>query len=102
MTSGTAALLLALKAWGIGPGDEVITAPNTFPAPTDVIMWTGATPVYVDIELDSYCMDVSKVEAAITPRTKAIMPVDAHGHAADLDALMERFRVPSIDGDEAA
>jgi dTDP-4-amino-4,6-dideoxygalactose transaminase len=89
MTSGTAALFLALKAWGIGPGDEVITVPNTFPAPTDVIMWTGATPVYVDIELDSYCMDVSKVEAAITPRTKAIMPVDAHGHAADLDALME-------------
>jgi dTDP-4-amino-4,6-dideoxygalactose transaminase len=88
MTSGTAALLLALKAFGIGAGDEVITVPNTFPAPTDVIMWAGATPVYVDMDLETYCIDISKVEAAITPRTKAIMPVDAHGHPADMDALV--------------
>src|SRR5215831_6884091 len=60
MTSGTAALLLALKAFGIGAGDEVITVPNTFPAPTDVIMWAGATPVYVDMDLETYCIDVSQ------------------------------------------
>ncbi|MBI4277064.1 MAG: DegT/DnrJ/EryC1/StrS family aminotransferase [Armatimonadetes bacterium] len=89
MTSGTAALFLGLRAWGVGPGDEVITVPNTFPCPSDAIMWNGAKPVYVDIDPETYCIDVSKIEDAITPRTRAIMPIDAHGHPADMDPIME-------------
>jgi len=73
--SGTSALHLALLAAGIGPGHEVITVPFTFVATVSAICYTGATPVFVDIEPDYFTIDASKIEAAITPRTRAIMPV---------------------------
>ncbi|MBM3449486.1 MAG: DegT/DnrJ/EryC1/StrS family aminotransferase [Armatimonadetes bacterium] len=92
LQSGTAAMHLALIAIGIGPGDEVITVPNTFSSVADVIILCGAKPVFVDVEPDTYNMNVSLVEAAITPRTKAIMPVHMNGHAVDMDPLMEIAR----------
>jgi dTDP-4-amino-4,6-dideoxygalactose transaminase len=92
VSSGTAAMHLALMAVGVGPGDEVITVPNTFSSVADVIILCGATPVFVDVEPDTYNMDVRRVEAAITPRTKAIMPVHMNGHAVDMDPLMEIAR----------
>src|SRR5690349_12226537 len=70
--SGTSALHLALLAAGIGPGDEVITVPFTFVATVSAICYTGATPVFVDVEPDYFTMDTTKIEAAITPRTRAI------------------------------
>jgi dTDP-4-amino-4,6-dideoxygalactose transaminase len=88
VSSGTAAMHLAMLAVGVGPGDEVITVPNTFSSVADVIIVCGGKPVFVDVEADTYNMDVSKVEAAITPRTKAIMPVHMNGHAVDMDPLM--------------
>lgn len=87
--SGTSALELILRAYGIGPGDEVITVANTFIATTLAIAYTGATPVLVDINPDTYNIDVSKTEAAITPRTKAIMPVHLYGQPADMDCILE-------------
>ena len=88
MSSGTAAMHIALLALGVGPGDEVITVPNTFSSVADVIILCGAKPVLVDVEPDTYNMNVGQVEAAITPRTKAIMPVHMNGHAVDMDPLM--------------
>ncbi len=85
--SGTDALILSLRALGIGPGDEVITAPNTFIATVGAIAMSGARPVFVDSD-EGYTIDVSKVEAAVTPRTKAIMPVHYSGNAADVEALL--------------
>jgi dTDP-4-amino-4,6-dideoxygalactose transaminase len=89
VNSGTSALHLALLAAGIGPGDEVITVPFTFVATVSAICYTGATPVLVDIEPDYFTMDPSKIEAAITPKTKAIMPVHLYGQPADMDPIME-------------
>ncbi|HEY3158246.1 MAG TPA: DegT/DnrJ/EryC1/StrS family aminotransferase [Vicinamibacterales bacterium] len=89
VNSGTSALHLALLAAGIGPGDEVITVPFTFVATVSAICYTGATPVLVDIEPDYFTMDSSKIEAAITPKTKAIMPVHLYGQPADMDPIME-------------
>lgn len=86
--TGTSALELALRAYGIGPGDEVITAANTFMASALAISYTGATPVLVDIDPVSYTLDPNLLEAAITPRTKAIMPVHLYGHPADMDAIV--------------
>lgn len=88
VNTGTSALHLALLAAGIGPGDEVITVPFTFVATAAAIGYTGATPVFVDIAPLTFTMDVSQIERAITPRTKAILPVHLYGHAADLDPIM--------------
>lgn len=92
VANGTAALHLALLAVGVGPGDDVITVPNTFSSVADVIILCGARPVLVDIEPDTYNMDIRRVEAALTPRTKAILPVHMNGHAVDMDPLMEITR----------
>jgi dTDP-4-amino-4,6-dideoxygalactose transaminase len=89
VNSGTSALHLALLAAGIGPGDEVITVPFTFVATVAAIGYTGARPVFVDVDPHTYTMDVSRVEAAITSRTKAILPVHLYGQSVDLDPLME-------------
>lgn len=86
--SGYSALELMIRAYDIGPGDEVITAANTFIATTLAISNTGATPVLVDCDPQTYNIDASKIEAAITPRTKAIMPVHLYGQAADMDAIV--------------
>ncbi len=87
--NGTDALFLIMAAMGIGKGDEVITTPFTFFATAECIAHTGATPVFVDIEPGTYNMDVSKVEAAITPRTKAILPVHIFGQCVDMDPLID-------------
>jgi dTDP-4-amino-4,6-dideoxygalactose transaminase len=88
VASGTAALHIGLLAVGVGPGDEVITVPNTFSSVADVIILCGARPVFVDVEADTYNMNVTLVEGAITSRTKAIMPVHMNGQAVDMDPLM--------------
>jgi UDP-2-acetamido-2-deoxy-ribo-hexuluronate aminotransferase len=85
--SGTEALLMSLLALGIGRGDEVITTPFTFAATVEMIVLAGATPVYVDIERDTCLIDAAKLEAKITPRTRAIMPVSLYGQVADMDAI---------------
>ncbi len=87
--NGTDALFLIMHALGIGKGDEVITTPFTFIATAEAIAHVGATPVFVDIEPDTYNMDVSLLEAAITERTKAIMPVHIFGQCVDMDPLLE-------------
>jgi dTDP-4-amino-4,6-dideoxygalactose transaminase len=90
--SGTSALHLALLAAGIGEGDEVITVPFTFVATVAAILYAGARPVFVDVDRRTYTMDVSKIEAAITPRTKAILPVHLYGHPADMDPIRQIAR----------
>jgi dTDP-4-amino-4,6-dideoxygalactose transaminase len=92
VNSGTSALHLALLAAGIGPGDEVITVPFTFVATVAAIVYTGARPVFVDIDPRSYTIDVTQIERAITKRTKAILPVHLYGHPADLDPIIEIAR----------
>jgi len=87
--SGTEALWLALLAQGIGPGDEVITVPNTFMATAEAISWCGATPVFVDADEQTYTLDPRQLERAITPRTKAVIPVHLFGQMADMDPIME-------------
>jgi dTDP-4-amino-4,6-dideoxygalactose transaminase len=89
LASGTAALHLAIVALGIGPGDEVITTPITWPATANVIVHTGATPIFVDVREGDLNIDPDRVAEAVTERTKAIMPVDLAGQPADLDPLME-------------
>ena len=86
--SGYAALELIVRAYGIGPGDEVITAANTFIATTLAISNAGATPVLVDIDPETYNIDPAKIEAAITPRTRAIMPVHLYGQPVDMDPIL--------------
>jgi dTDP-4-amino-4,6-dideoxygalactose transaminase len=88
VNTGTSALHLALLAAEIGPGDEVITVPFTFVATVAAIRYTGATPVFVDVDPVTFNMDPAQVEAAITPRTRAIIPVHLYGQAADMDPIV--------------
>jgi dTDP-4-amino-4,6-dideoxygalactose transaminase len=92
VNSGTSALHLALLAGGVGPGDEVITVPYTFVASVAAVTYAGARPVLVDIDPHSFNMNPAAIEAAITPRTKAIMPVHLYGQPADMDPIMEIAR----------
>ncbi|HSL65152.1 MAG TPA: DegT/DnrJ/EryC1/StrS family aminotransferase [Gaiellaceae bacterium] len=87
LASGTAALHLALVALGVGPGDEVITTPITWPATANVVVHAGATPVFVDVQEDTLNVDPARVAEAVTERTKAILPVHLYGQPADLDPL---------------
>ncbi|HXY62760.1 MAG TPA: aminotransferase class I/II-fold pyridoxal phosphate-dependent enzyme, partial [Nitrospirota bacterium] len=89
VASGTDALHLALLAAGIKHGDEVITTPFTFIATAEAVSYVGAVPVFVDIRPDSFNMDLTKIEAAMTKRTKAIIPVHLYGHPVEMDGLME-------------
>jgi perosamine synthetase len=89
VSNGTVALHLALAALGIGPGDEVIVPDLTFVATINAVLYTGARPVIVDIHPEYWCMDPDKVEKAITPKTKVIIPVHLYGHPCDMDPIME-------------
>ncbi len=92
VSSGTSALHLALLAAGIGAGDEVITVSMTFVATTAAVLYSGAKPVFVDVDPVTWTMNPALIEAAITPRTKAILPVHLHGLMADMDPIMEIAR----------
>ena len=94
VSSGTAALWLSLRALGIGPGDEVITVPNTYVATVFAISYVGALPVFVDVDPVTANMDPARVAAAITPATRAILPVHMYGRCADIDAI--RAAAPGI------
>ncbi len=89
LNSGTSALHLALVALGVGEGDEVITSPMSFFATAEAILYTGARPVFVDIDPGTFCLDPIRAREAVTARTRAIMPVHLFGHPADLDPLLE-------------
>lgn len=100
VASGTEALLIALMALEVKPGDEVVTTPFTFVATAEMIVLLGAKPVFVDIEEETANIDAGKIEAAITPRTRAIMPVSLYGQPADMDeinAIARRHRLPVIE-----
>ncbi len=92
VNSGTSALHLALLAAGVGPGDEVITVPFTFVATVAAIGYTGARPVFVDVDPRSLTLDPDRLEAAITPRTKVVLPVHLYGQPADMDPILEIAR----------
>ena len=94
ISSGTAALHLGLRALGVGPGDEVVTVPNTYVATAFAITYTGATPVFVDVDPATANMDPARVAAAVTDRTRAILPVHMYGGCADVDAI--RAAAPGI------
>jgi dTDP-4-amino-4,6-dideoxygalactose transaminase len=89
VSEGTTALHLILRAMDIGPGDEVITVPNTFIATVEAIVLAGAKPVFVDIDPNTYLMDVTQIEEKITPNTKAILPVHLYGQTADMDPILD-------------
>jgi dTDP-4-amino-4,6-dideoxygalactose transaminase/nucleoside-diphosphate-sugar epimerase len=100
VSSCTAALHVALAALSVGPGDEVITSPITWPATASVVIHLGAKPVFVDVERDTLNLDPALVEASITPRTRAIMPVHMAGQACDLDAIhaiAARYGIPVVE-----
>jgi len=100
VANGTDALTVALRAYGVGPGDEVVTVANTFIATGEAILLNGARPVFVDVDLASFTMDPAGLEAAITPRTKLILPVHLYGHPANMDeilAVAERHGLPVLE-----
>src|SRR5690348_8267899 len=100
VSSCTTALHLALHALGVGPGDEVITVSHSFIATANVVRYCGATPVFVDIDPATYNMDPALIEAAITPKTRAIMPVHQIGLPADVPAILavaERHGLPVVE-----
>jgi dTDP-4-amino-4,6-dideoxygalactose transaminase len=92
VANGTDALTVALRAYGIGPGDEVVTVANTFIATGEAILLNGAWPVFVDVDAETFTMDPARVEAALTPRTKLILPVHLYGHPADMSSIGEIAR----------
>jgi UDP-2-acetamido-2-deoxy-ribo-hexuluronate aminotransferase len=99
-SSGTDTLLIAMMAYGIGPGDEVITSPFTFIATGEMIALAGAKPVFVDIDARTYNIDAQKLAKAITPRTKAVMPVSLYGQCGDMEsinAVAREHRIPVIE-----
>lgn len=96
ISSGTAALHLGLLACGVGPGDEVLTVPNTYIATIFAITYCGATPVFVDVEPGTFNMDVSQIEAKITPRTAAILPVHLYGQVSNIEPIVEIARKHSL------
>ena len=96
MNSATAALHIALIAGGVKPGDEVITTPITFAATANTIIHVGATPIFVDVDPNTFCIDANKIEEKITDKTKAIVPVHYTGHACDMDkirAIAEKYNL---------
>lgn len=100
VSSGTAALELVLRALGVGPGDEVITVAHTFIATAEAISATGARPVFADIDPESYNLDPAQLEAAITPSTRAVIPVHIYGQPADMSAIgtiAQRHHLPVIE-----
>jgi len=100
VNNGTVAEMCIFAGIGVGPGDEVITVSHTFNATVSSILYTGATPVFVDIEPDTYLIDAGRIEAAITPRTRAIFPVHLFGLVADMDpirAIADRHGIPIVE-----
>lgn len=100
VANGTDALMIALMALGIKPGDEVITSPFTFIANAEMIALIGATPIFVDINPHTYNIDVDQIESAITPKTKCIMPISLYGQCADMDvinAIANQYNLPVIE-----
>lgn len=96
LNSGTSALHLCIRALDIGPGDEVITTPFSFVASANCILFERAKPVLVDVDADTWNIDPAKIPAAVTPRTKAIIPVDVFGQAADMDPIIELARTNNL------
>src|SRR6185295_13060718 len=100
VANGTDALTLALKAFGVGPEDEVVTVSNTFIATGEAILLNGARPVFVDVDAKTFTMDAGQLEAEITPQTKVILPVHLYGHPADMaaiDAIAARHGIPVLE-----
>jgi dTDP-4-amino-4,6-dideoxygalactose transaminase len=100
VANGTDALTLALRAYGVGPGDEVVTVANTFIATGEAILLCGARPVFVDVEPETCNLDPDRLERALTPRTKVIVPVHVYGHPADMEpilAIAARHHLPVLE-----
>lgn len=100
VANGTDALILALRAHGVGPGDEVVTVANTFIATGEAILLNGARPVFVDVDPETFTLDPARLESALTPRTRVILPVHLYGHPADMGAINEiaaRHGVPVLE-----
>lgn len=89
VNSGSDAIFIALKAIGVGEGDEVITVSHTFTSTVDAIIRNNAQPVFVDVDPETFCMDIKLIEENITRKTKAIIPVHLYGHPADMDPIIE-------------